>query len=194
MIAIVILAAGSSSRMGQPKQNLLFKNKTLLQHTVAVAKQIATQVIVTVGANKNVIVPTLKNFDINIIENDSWDEGMATSIVLAVDYILSANTEIDGIIFLLCDQPHINTGLLNELITAAESSEYGIVACTYGGTNGVPVYFKEKYFPRLLKLKGKEGAKTLLKKFSVDMKTIPFALGAIDIDTPANFKELQSGE
>jgi molybdenum cofactor cytidylyltransferase len=192
MIAIVILAAGSSSRMGRAKQNLLFGDKTLLQHTIIEAKKVTDQVIVTVGAAKEKILPTLKDLNIEILENKNWDAGMSTSVTLAVKHLLGSSNKINGIIFLLCDQPYIGTGLLNELINVAGNSEKAIIASTYDGTVGVPVYFKNRFFPELLKLKGKEGAKKLIEQFSNDVQTIPFPLGSIDIDTPEDFQKLFS--
>ena len=194
MIPIVILAAGSSSRMGRTKQNLIFDNKTLLQHVITEAKQITDQVIVTIGANKEEILPTLIALHVKVLYNENWAEGMATSITLAVKHVISSGNEIPGIIFLLCDQPYVGTGLLNELVGIAASTEKGIIGSAYSGTIGVPVYFKKKYFKELLKLKGKEGAKKLISQFSDDVHSIPFPSGGIDIDTPADFEKLLSGK
>ena len=194
MIAIVILAAGSSSRMGKPKQNLVFNNKTLLQHSITNAKQVTDLVMVTVGAAKEEIVPTLKDLKVEILDNKNWENGMATSITLSVEHLLNSSDKIEGILFLLCDQPFVGTGLLNELVSVAGNTEKGIIASAYDETIGVPVFFKKEYFPELLKLKGKEGAKKLIEKFSNDVQTVPFPAGGIDIDTPEDFEKLLSGE
>ena len=194
MIAIVILAAGSSSRMGKPKQNLVFDNKTLLQHTITAAKQVIDLVIVTVGAAKEEIMPTIKDLNVEILVNKNWADGMATSITLSVEHLLNLSDKIEGILFLLCDQPFVGTGLLNELMRMSKTSEKGIIGSAYSGTVGVPVYFKKKYFPELLKLKGKEGAKKLIEQFSNDVLSVAFPSGGIDIDSPEDFEKLLSGE
>ena len=194
MIAIVILAAGPSSRMGKPKQNLLFGKKTLLQRTILEAKQVTDEVLVTLGANKDEILPTLEGLSVNIFDNENWGDGIATSITSAVHHLSSSNDKIAGIIFLLCDQPFVGTALLKELTKVARNSENGIIASAYSGTIGVPVYFKKKYFPELLKLKGQEGAKKLIETFASDVQTVPFPAGGIDIDTAKDFEKLLSGE
>ena len=194
MIAIVILAAGSSSRMGKPKQNLVFDNKTLLQHTITAAKQVTNLVIVTVGAAEEEVVPTIKDLNVEFLINKNWADGMATSITLSVEHLLNSSDKIEGILFLLCDQPFVGTGLLNELVRMSKTSEKGIIGSAYSGTVGVPVYFKKKYFPELLKLKGKEGAKKLIEQFSNDVLSVAFPSGWIDIDTPEDFEKLLSGE
>jgi molybdenum cofactor cytidylyltransferase len=194
MISVVILAAGSSSRMGQPKQNLVFNSNTLLQRTINEARLVTEEILVILGSGIEEILPTIESLNVTIFFNKQWNLGMAKSINIAVEHLLSSKSEINGIIFLLCDQPYVNVNLLKQLITTAELSTKGIIACTYNGTVGVPVLFKKKYFRELLKLKGKEGAKKLLESFADDLHTIPFPLGYIDIDTETDFKKLISAE
>ena len=70
----------------------------------------------------------------------------------------------------------------------------GIIACAYAGTVGTPVLFNKKYFSELLNLKGKQSAKQLLDKYVIDLSSVPFAGGEIDIDTQEDYQKLVNGE
>jgi len=193
MTTIVILAAGSSSRMGQPKQNLVYEDKTLLQRIAEQAKLVTDHVLVILGAGKEVIIPTLQHLEeVITIDNAQWVEGTGSSIRLAIEYLLTQNNA-DQVLFTLCDQPYVNAELLKNLITTAEISGHGIIACHYSNTIGVPALFNKKYFPALLELQGQEGAKKLFEQYADDVQTIPFPQGAIDIDTEEDFRKLKSG-
>ena len=189
MTDIIILAAGSSSRLGKPKQNLIYDGQTLLQKAIETAiSSVCRQVIVVLGANVDVIRPTIESKPVNIIYNADWEEGMASSIRLGITE-LQKIPEIDSVLLMLCDQPFVETALLDQIIQT--KSKNGIVACAYNDTCGPPVLFDQKYFDELLLLKGQEGAKKLLLKYPDDIATILFPPGSIDIDTMEDFEKIQ---
>jgi molybdenum cofactor cytidylyltransferase len=189
MTGIIILAAGSSSRLGRPKQNLVYKDKTLLQRAVEIAGlSVCEPVIVILGANADVIGPTIKDLDITIVQNNHWEEGMASSIRAGINALKKYRNTIDSAILMLCDQPFADVSLLNRLVE--HKSINGIVACSYSNTIGAPVLFSASYFDELLSLKGQEGAKKLLLKYPEDITTVLFPLGNIDIDTMEDFEKL----
>jgi molybdenum cofactor cytidylyltransferase len=189
MTGIIILAAGSSSRLGTAKQNLIYEGKTLLQRAIdaAIASK-ADSVVVVLGANADVILPTIQNSPVKIIQNADWQEGMASSIRLGITALRRDGQRINALILMLCDQPFVNDALINELID--NQTQKGIVASAYNNTLGAPVLFNKAYFPALLLLKGQEGAKKLLLKHPDDVVAIPFALGSVDVDTPEDFERL----
>jgi molybdenum cofactor cytidylyltransferase len=190
MTGLIILAAGQSSRMGQPKQQLLYQGSSLLQHTVNVALQSPYRpVIVVLGAFADDILPTIAPKPIDVIINTKWEEGMASSIRAGIDY-LQKTPDISNVLIMLCDQPHISSRLLTDLVRKKAQGDKGIVACVYNNTTGVPVLFDKKYFPELLLLTGQEGAKKLLAAHSGDIATIDFPLGAVDIDTMEDYNKI----
>ena|ERR1700733_10032384 len=189
MTGIIILAAGSSSRLGQPKQNLVYKGKTLLQRAIETAlASVCEPVVVVLGANLGAIKPTIVNYQVEIIENEEWNKGMASSIRAGVQSVLQINPDVKSIILMLCDQPHTDTYILNMLI--ATKTKEGICACGYNDTVGPPVLFDAVYFNELLTLTGADGAKKVMQKYAEKVKEIPFALGGIDIDTAADYERL----
>jgi molybdenum cofactor cytidylyltransferase len=188
MTALIILAAGESSRLGRPKQNLVFNGKTLLQRAVESGQGSECEtIIVVLGANLNEITPiagttTLYNID--------WKEGMASSIRRAMIEI-NNDLSVDKVIIMLCDQPFVSPTLLNALISEQIETGKSIIACAYNGTTGAPVLFNRAIFAELLLLQGQEGAKKILKDHTNDIAEIPFEQGGIDIDTPDDYEKLR---
>ena len=191
MNAIIILAAGASSRMGLPKQNLNYKGETLLQLAVKSALAASETVLVVLGANREDIEYSIKDQPIDILYNTAWAEGMASSIRLAIDKLQTDYLQVDSVLLMLCDQPYVDADLLNKLLAEASASDKGIVASAYNDTLGVPVVFKASYFPYLVALKGHEGAKNLLMQHADDVVSIPFPLGGVDIDTLQDWEKLE---
>lgn len=186
--AVLILAAGNSSRLGKPKQLLGIGNTSLLQHTIEETLKLSCSVCVLVlGAYQERIRTQLHLSDVTILDNATWETGMASSIHLGLTWLIK-NHDPDQVLVLLCDQPFINRTLMEQLITLKNSTKKGVIAAAYGDTLGVPVLFDKKYFPALLALKGQEGAKKLVKRFAEDVGTISFPKGNIDIDTEADYE------
>jgi molybdenum cofactor cytidylyltransferase len=188
MTGVIILAAGESARLGQPKQNLFFNDKTLLQKAVETAlASVCERVLVILGAHNEVIRPTISQYPIEIIHNTEWTEGMASSIRLGITE-LQKDLKIKSVILMLCDQPFVDTALLDKLTKS--SSEAEIVACYYHDTVGVPVLFNSKHFDELKSQKGHDGAKKLLVKYADEVLSIPFPMGNVDIDTIEDYEKL----
>jgi molybdenum cofactor cytidylyltransferase len=113
---------------------------------------------------------------------------MASSISSGIKELQIINPDAESVILMLCDQPFVDTYLLNMLIMI--KSKAGIAVCSYNKTVGPPVLFDAIYFEELLLLKGNEGAKKLLEKHSHAVTEIPFPQGSIDIDTVADYKKI----
>jgi molybdenum cofactor cytidylyltransferase len=191
MTGIIILAAGASTRLGEPKQQLLYKGKTLLQHAVdAAVESKGEPIIVVLGANAEVIKNDITNQGVTIIHNKDWEEGMASSIRAGITELQKLSPDIDDAILMLCDQPFVDVALLNNLMLHKQQTSTPIIACAYNNTVGPPALFDKTYFNTLLSLNGQEGAKKLLMKYSRDVFTIPFEKGAIDIDTAADYAKI----
>lgn len=192
MTGLIILAAGSSSRLGSPKQNLVYRGQTLLQRAIqtALTSVCHENVVVVLGANEGEIRPSISDELVYITYNPHWQEGMASSIRLGITELLRIEPNITAAILMLCDQPFVDPLLIHQLTEKREDTDHRIIACTYRDTLGVPVLFDAAYFPRLLMLQGKEGAKTLIRDFPNDVATIAFPLGAIDIDTIEDYERL----
>ncbi|GAB2599055.1 nucleotidyltransferase family protein [Spirosoma areae] len=192
-IATLLLAAGSSSRLGgEPKQLLTQQGTTLIRHTTNLALSLkAGPVIVVVGANRERIQPELAALPVHVVVNPDWQEGLASSLRAGLS--LLTDDLVEAFLILLTDQPHITADLLGQLIATRQQTGRGIVACRYGesGHLGVPALFDRRYKTDFLALSGDVGARKLIQQHSTDCAAVLFPLAAIDLDTPQDVKKWQ---
>lgn len=189
-IAIIILAAGESSRMHHLKQLLPWGETTLLGNAINMATASEADIVcVVLGAEANNIQSNIKSSKIEWILNKNWKEGMGSSIACAMNHVLTSEIKFDGVLLMLCDQPLVNSGYLNKIIDTFKKSDKGILATTYENSMGVPVLFHNRYFTELSKLSSKSGAKKVISSNPNDV--IPFfAEGMkIDLDTKEEYEQ-----
>jgi molybdenum cofactor cytidylyltransferase len=192
-IAIVILAAGQSARLGSPKQLLSYNNKTLLENAVDTALETeCASIFVVLGANNELLRKELKTKPVIVLENADWEEGMASSIRCGLKYITGTILRPDSIIFMVCDQPFVSSGLLLELLNKKNETRMPIVASDYGNKLGTPALFHRSMFETLLELKGDTGARKILVDNVDKVATVSFPDGITDIDTKEDYDELKT--
>lgn len=185
--ALLILAAGASRRLGRPKQQLLFHNQTLLNRIIDTAEALhAGPVLVVLGEDADRQLPG----NIITIYNPEWMEGMASSIRCGIKTLQNDFPLIETVIIMVCDQPYVSTGLLQEMIDGYKEYKKPVVACTYADTIGTPVLFHKEIFPELLELRGDKGARVLINKELHRVGLVNFPQGNIDIDTEEDYKRL----
>jgi molybdenum cofactor cytidylyltransferase len=188
---LVLLAAGPSSRMGEPKQLLTFEGETLLVRALRSGQEVVGEnLVVVLGANAELILAAIDQPGVQVQLNSDWPEGIASSIRAGVAAMIRKYPSLDGIILMVCDQPFVNPTLLSGLIQANRSTSKPIVACSYGGTVGTPALFGPPLFPQLQRLSGSEGARTIFREHPDQLTTIPFAQGSIDIDSMEDYLSL----
>lgn len=187
---IIVLAAGSASRFGDAKQLLSFNQTSLLQHVIdeAATAQLNPIIVVT-GANAERISGAINHHSTQLVYNEHWQEGMAAGIVAGLSKMM-LNEDITSVVITVCDQPFVSSHLFIDLIKKKTESGKNIVASAYAETIGTPVLFSEKYFDKLLDLRGEEGAKKLLKQYHDDVAIVAFPQGDIDIDTREDYDKL----
>ena len=188
---IIILAAGSSSRLGRSKQSLLFNGKTLLQNTIdESAKSTLGPIIVVLGANAEELKNSHQFNMAKAIINQYWRKGMTTSIRAGLKSMLEKNSNVEDVIITVSDQPFLNNKIFKALNTRKEQTQKSIIASDYAQTMGVPALFNKKFFDQLMDLKGEDGAKKLFELYPSEIATISFENGNIDIDTEEDYKNL----
>lgn len=192
-IGIIVLAGGSSSRLGRPKQLLPFHGKTLLQQTVQTALASASHpVIVVLGAEAEMVGSALKEANVKVVMNTDWKEGMASSIRCGVKDLSEISPGAEGVILMVCDQPFVTASLLNDLIAAHQKSGKPVVTCGYDDTFGPPVFFHHSMFKELLQLKGDIGARGVVRQHAHSVEVIPFPEGTFDVDTEKDYEQLKT--
>ena len=189
--AIVLLAAGSSSRLGEPKQLLMYNGKSLLHQVISVANETnINPLLVVLGANYPVLSKKIDKHKAILVFNKDWQTGMASSIVTGLNFVIEKYPLTDGVIIMMCDQPFVSATLLNNLITTQKQTNKPIVCSSYQNTLGAPALFHKNIFPQLLQLKGDTGARKIILQHADDVATVLFLKGNIDIDTPEDYKNL----
>jgi molybdenum cofactor cytidylyltransferase len=188
---IIVLAAGASTRLGEPKQLLPYNNSNLVQHAVSqAAGTSAENVIVVVGSGANEISESIHGSKLHIVENTGWQEGIGSSIRKGIESSQLLSPSIDGVIIMVCDQPYVTSSYLQLLADHQHDSGKPIVASHYRNTVGTPVLFHHSVFPELLKLKGDSGAKSILIEHADKVFAVPFPLGDVDIDNRSDYEML----
>jgi molybdenum cofactor cytidylyltransferase len=180
---VLVLAAGSSSRLGRPKQLIEFRGKTLLRHAVQTALSLECgPVAIVLGAGCTEIEPCLEGLDGLVVENANWREGMGSSIRQGLSRLIDSFPGIDGVLIMLCDQPMVSADSLRALL----QGQSPISAASYENTLGVPAWFDRSLFPELLALPGAEGAKAILRRHQASVFAVRIPEAGIDIDTASD--------
>ncbi|MEH1913228.1 nucleotidyltransferase family protein [Nostoc sp.] len=192
-IAIMILAAGASTRMGTPKQLLLYQGRSFLKCITEIAiASVCQPVVVVLGANAEQIHPHIKQLPVRVVKNSDWACGMSTSIKSGIELLNNLPQKIEAVVITLCDQPFVSPQIINQLVDTYYSTKKPIIACEYGNTLGVPALFSQTFFSELATLKETSGAKKVINNNLNEVFSIPFPLGDIDIDTPKDYEQLLS--
>lgn len=194
-IGLIILAAGSSSRLGTPKQLLQFRGQTLLARTIDAGLQSAcSELIVVLGAQFEQISSTIDNAAVQIVRNIHWHEGMASSIRCGIAALTTNVKRIDTTVIVTCDQPFLSSEVIDTLIDTYETTRQPVVACKYAGTVGVPALFDRTLFGQLDSLTGSSGAKQIILHHHNNLAHVAFPQGAVDIDTTTDYESLLTSE
>lgn len=192
-VGAVILAAGGSTRFGQPKQLLMFRGETLVRRAVVAATEAGcAPVVVVVGESMSAIQAELRETPAIVIENPEWQRGLGASVRRGTGYLLETAPAIDALVLMVCDQPLVEANTLAALMAEQERTRKPIVASSYANTLGVPAVFDRSCFEALGALPDESGAKALIAARPGDVASVPFEAGARDIDTPADFQRLQA--
>jgi molybdenum cofactor cytidylyltransferase len=182
----VVLAAGLSSRLA-PVNKLLMSlgDRPVIRHVVQTALDVGLDpATVVVGPDREALRAALQGLAVRIVGNDDYEEGLASSIRAGVAAIAA---DVDAAVFLLGDMPLIAPRHLGPLLAAFPAKGRSICIPTYRTRRGNPVLWSAQYFPRLLELRGDQGARALFRQladqiFEVEM---PDDAVLVDIDTQA---------
>jgi len=187
-IAGLILAAGCSSRMGDENKLMMpFQGKPMLNHVVnASLNSNLTQTFVVVGHQSSEIKNLVQSDDIQCVENEQWETGMASSIVAGISQL----KQFDGFLILLGDMPLVTPELINEIIVHGSADK--IVIPIKDGLHGNPVFFGSKFRDELLTLYGDSGAKKVIQDNLSSMIKIKIQSNTIfkDYDTKESLESV----
>lgn len=187
----LLLSAGDSSRMGQPKQLLPWGNKTLIEHQIQIRLQTGQDVIVVLGGHSDKVLPVLEKLPVTVLLNNEWDDGMGSSIAYGIKMLNKKFPIADGVLISLLDQPLVSISHFEKMLSSFQSGyQQIIVSHSVSGWSGVPAIFDKFYFEELKKLKGKDGARKIIHEYLSVVKKIECGNLLEDIDTPDAYQQL----
>ncbi len=191
----IILAAGMSTRIGQTKQLLKVKNRSLIEWVLdAALDSMLDSIIIVLGHNARQIKKTIgkkkSNTRLSVILNPNYRDGLSSSVQAG---LLKARKS-HSCMFLLGDQPMINTHTINHLLVSFWNSEKEICAPTYKGKRKNPTIFAHSFYDRILKTQGDIGARDIIKAHPENTLYVELnsRLCFIDIDTEDDLDVLES--
>jgi molybdenum cofactor cytidylyltransferase len=190
-IGAVILAAGGSSRLGQPKQLLSLHGKTLVRSVIDAAREAGcSAIVVVIGNNGEKLHRELANANVIEVRNANWHRGIGSSIRSGVRALRDHAPDVEATFLLACDQPAVNARLIEDMIATHVTTKKDIVASSYADTVGVPALFDRSLFEDLLSLGDEAGAKSIILENHQRVAEFAFPEGMIDIDTWEDWEKL----
>ncbi len=167
----LVLAAGGSSRLGEPKQLLPFRGRTLLDATLDVARSCDfDQILVTLGGALDEVRSKVDLTGVAIVENVAYGTGCSSSIVTALDRV---DPRADGIVLLLGDQPGVTAGDVRALVREAAGQPLGV--CRYDDGLGHPLWLGRAVFDDMRTLHGDKGVWKLLESGRYPVREVAVA-------------------
>jgi molybdenum cofactor cytidylyltransferase len=186
----LLLAAGGSSRLGQPKQLIEFRGKTLLRRAAeTLVDSGCDPVLVILGAEFERSQAEVGDLPLKICVNPEWQTGMSSSLTAGLRSIIELEPELTAVVVTLCDQPYISTEDIDSLISEYRQTRTSATAAEYSGRMGVPALFPRELFGELLSLKGDKGARHILRGLE-NVTAVKMPRAAFDIDTPDDLLEI----
>ncbi len=187
-LGAIVLAAGGSTRMGQPKQLLEVGGRAMIARAVdAVLASGAFPVAVVVGADPDKVLAPVAGRTIVAVRNPEWREGLSSSIRAGLAALLSAEPALDAVLVAPCDQPALSAESIARLAEAHRSTGM-IAAARYAGRNGAPAIFGRAHFAALASLSGDEGARRMLNSESGPVTAVEMPELGTDLDTPSDYE------
>lgn len=188
--AILILAAGESKRMGEPKQLLPYNNSTLLLHAIEQANGIKyADVFIVIGAHFADVFKSIRGQRATILKNNNWEEGMGSSISKGVELIKKKNN-YNRVLVTLADTPLVTKEHYEELISLSDETGKRIILTNYEEISGVPAIFDKSLFNELTILSDNEGAKPVVEKYKKEVLKMTSKIPFFDVDTKEAYQKL----
>jgi len=186
-VAGLVLAAGSSSRLGRPKQLLRYGSGTLLDVTLANARACAfDQLVCAVGAHADAVRAAVDLGGVEVVENRLHGEGCASSIAAGMRAL---DPRCDVLVLMLGDQPGVTAEVVRALLTGRD--EAPIAVCRYEDGLGHPLAFSRAMFAALSSLHGDRAVWKLLDRHADAVAEVPISRPLPpDVDTWADYAAL----
>lgn len=188
-ISALLLAAGGSSRLGQPKQLVFFKNQLLINYIIdRISRGGLFDIRIVLGSHFAEIKEHITDKKLQIIQNLDWREGISSSIKCG---LRSLNQETEAVIIFTVDQPFLKPELISEIIQKFHVSKANIIAACVSGQIVHPVLYRKEVFSKLMELKGDIGGKAIFASEFVETIDWEDEKLLLDIDSFDDLKKMR---
>jgi molybdenum cofactor cytidylyltransferase len=190
MISAILLAAGESNRMGQPKQLMPFDQSTIVERTIDnLLNSAVSETIVVLGYRDQDVRKTIADKPVKIAINPDYQQGMSASIIAGLKQV---DKRAQAVLIALGDQPFVDSQTINTLVEAFIANNRGIIIPVYQGRRGNPVIFAIKYKGELWNLKGDIGGREIINHHPDDVLEVAVNCEGVllDIDTAENYTSM----
>lgn len=186
--ALLLLAAGGSRRLGEPKQLLRLGDETLVRRAARLGLATApAEAVVVCGAHADAVWREVADLPLRRLDCADWDGGLGQSLAAG---LAALSDNIDGALVLLCDQPALDATHLLALRDAWRTDPTRAAASAYDDVLGVPALLPRTWFARLAGGGHDRGARALLRAHAAEVHAVAAPALAHDIDTPAQARGL----
>jgi molybdenum cofactor cytidylyltransferase len=202
-LAIVLLAAGKSSRLGQPKQLVELDGKPLIIRQCELALSITKDVYCVLGFESELMADVIKHLPVRLVFNEEWHQGMSSSMMSG---ITALSDNVARAMILLVDQWKITASDLSQLIEASKNNPHCIIQSEFASddtcgdnlkneTNlskiaGPPAIFPKSFFIKLINSNGDQGGRTIVQQHKSSTIRVSIKHAGADLDTPEQLRTL----
>ena len=191
MISAIVLAAGESKRMGQTKQLLEWKGRTILQRVLEnLSSSRVDEVILVLGNEAEKILQKVDTPKVKVVINKNYKEGMITSIQ---EGLTNLDDKVEAFFIVLADQPAVGPEVFDRLISEFRgvTPQKSIILPAFRGRRGHPALFSVKYREEALHIEGDVGFRQVLQEHPQEIHTVEMDTDSIlqDIDTPEDYRK-----
>jgi molybdenum cofactor cytidylyltransferase len=189
-VSAILLAAGTSSRMGQAKQLLPLGSSTVLAQTLAHTRAAAVdEVVLVLGSSAESIRHHLSLDGVKVVVNPSYEQGMASSLRTGLSAL---DPQSAAALIILGDQPFTSPQTLDRIIQAYRDTGAPIVIPTWQGTRGNPVLLDRSLFSEALALQGDVGCRAIFSRHLEEILNVEVEENGVllDIDDRADYERL----
>lgn len=192
-IGAIILAAGSSERMGRPKQLIPFRGQALILHSIhAALNSMAAPVLVVIGSNHPEIRKLYSELPVQSVINENWESGMGSSIKAGIKRLQEFDPETEGAIIMAADQPLITGDHINEFCRLLNKYDERIICARYNNILGIPTLFEVSLFQEILQIDNNHGAKGIIRDRHNDVRPVDLPVAAVDMDKPEDIQRYEN--
>ncbi|MDH7513209.1 MAG: nucleotidyltransferase family protein [Clostridiales bacterium] len=194
MIWAVVLGAGESKRIGEPKLLLPCGEKTMIETVIEKALDSRVdKTLVVLGSHWRRIGRIVKAYDVHVAVNPRFREGMLSSVQRGISALPRPSR---AAVIVLADQPGLSARVIDSLISAYCRKKKGLVVPVYRNKRGHPLLIDLKYRQEIGQLDPRIGLRQLLQQHPEDLLEVRVSTPAVlnDIDTIQDYRRSGAGK